>query len=101
MEQLKLSLRLMKKEHELLKLQAKIASEVEQGVKEQHHKFMLREQMKAIKKELGIEKDDKEALREKYEQELKGKTVPEAVNKVIEEELEKLGVLENHSSEFA
>lgn len=62
---------------------------------------MLREQLKAIKRELGLEKDDKDALAEKFEKMLEGKTVPDAVRKVLDEELQKLGFLENNSSEFA
>lgn len=53
-----------------------------------------------IKKELGIEKDDKDAIGEKYRERLADKTVPTAVAEVIEEELTKLGFLESHSSEF-
>lgn len=51
-----LSLSLLKKELELSKLQAKIGREVEEKVKQQHKKYILQEQLKAIKKELGIEK---------------------------------------------
>lgn len=47
---------LLKKELELSKLQAKIGREVEEKVKQQHKKYILQEQLKAIKKELGIEK---------------------------------------------
>ena len=46
---------LLKKELEMSKLQQKISREVEDKVKQQHRKYMLQEQMKAIKKELGIE----------------------------------------------
>lgn len=40
--------------------------EVEQKVKQQHRKYMLQEQLKVIKKELGLEKDDKQAIEEKF-----------------------------------
>lgn len=40
--------------------------EVEQKVKQQHRKYMLHEQLKVIKKELGLEKDDKQAIEEKF-----------------------------------
>ena len=55
-----LSLKLLKKELEMSKLQQKISKEVEDKVKQQHRKYMLQEQMKAIKKELGLEKEDNE-----------------------------------------
>ena len=34
-------------------------------MKKQHREFMLREQMKAVRKELGIEKDDAEGFGDK------------------------------------
>lgn len=53
-----------------------------------------------IKKELGIEKDDKDAIGDKYRALIKDKTIPEAISVVIEEELSKLNFLEANSSEF-
>lgn len=82
------------------KLQQKIGKEVEEKVKQQHRKFILQEQLKVIKKELGIEKDDKDAIGEKYREKLKDKEVPQNVMTVIDEELNKLNFLESHSSEF-
>ncbi|XP_055700250.1 lon protease homolog, mitochondrial isoform X2 [Phlebotomus papatasi] len=99
-KRLLLSLSLLKKELELSKLQQKIGREVEQKVKEQHRKYILQEQLKVIKKELGIEKDDKDAIGEKYRERIKEKVVPPAVAAVIEEELNKLNFLESHSTEF-
>ncbi|XP_035895825.1 lon protease homolog, mitochondrial isoform X1 [Anopheles stephensi] len=99
-KRLMLSLSLLKKELELSKLQAKIGREVEEKVKQQHRKYILQEQLKVIKKELGIEKDDKDAIGEKYRERIKEKVVPKAVADVIEEELTKLNFLESHSSEF-
>lgn len=90
----------MKKELELSKLQQKIGREVEEKVKQQHRKYILHEQLKVIKKELGIEKDDKDAIGDKYRDRIKDKIVPKAVQTVIDEELTKLNFLESHSSEF-
>lgn len=99
-KRLMLALSLLKKEFELSKLQQKIGKEVEEKVKTQHRKYMLQEQLKIIKKELGIEKDDKDAIEEKFRERLKDKVVPKAVMDVIDEELNKLSFLDNHSSEF-
>ncbi len=99
-KRLLLSLALLKKEYELSKLQQKIGREVEDKVKQQHRKYMLNEQLKIIKKELGLEKDDKDAIDEKFRERLKDLTVPEHVMEVIDEELSKLSFLDNHSSEF-
>ncbi|KAG8181734.1 hypothetical protein JTE90_028273 [Oedothorax gibbosus] len=96
-----LALSLLKKELELSKLQQKIGKEVEEKVKTIHRKYMLQEQLKAIKKELGLEKDDKDAIEEKFRERLKDLTVPAPVMEVIDEELNKLSLLDNHSSEFS
>lgn len=95
-----LSLKLLKKEYELSKLQQKIGKEVEEKVKQQHRKYILLEQLKAIKKELGLEKEDKDAIGDKFRERIKDKILPQAVSAVIEEELNKLNFLESHSSEF-
>ncbi|CAF0744003.1 unnamed protein product [Didymodactylos carnosus] len=97
---LMLALNLLKKELEMSRLQQKIGKEVEEKVNKQHRKYMLLEQMKAIKKELGLEKDDKEAMTEKFKTRLKELTVPPAIQTVLDEEFDRLGVLEKHSAEF-
>ena len=45
-------------------------NQVEEKVKQQHRKYMLAEQLKVIKKELGMEKDDKDAIEEKFKKRL-------------------------------
>ncbi|XP_059062035.1 lon protease homolog, mitochondrial-like [Achroia grisella] len=99
-KRLMMSLSLLKKEYELSKLQQKIGKEVEEKVKQQHRKYILHEQLKVIKKELGLEKDDKDAIGDKFRERLADKTVPQAVQTVIDEELNKMNFLESHSSEF-
>ena len=92
---------LLKKELDLSKLQSSINQKIEATISHTQREFFLREQLKAIKKELGLEKDDKTCDVEKFQERLKGKIVPEDIKKVIDEELEKLGVLEMQSAEYA
>lgn len=99
-KRLMLALSLLKKEYELSKLQQRIGKEVEDKVKKQHREYILREQLKIIKKELGLEKDDKDAIEEKFRGRLKDKVVPKHVIEVLDEEMGKLSYLESHSSEF-
>nr|XP_020636692.1 lon protease homolog, mitochondrial [Pogona vitticeps] len=94
------ALSLLKKEFELSKLQQRLGREVEEKIKQTHRKYLLQEQLKIIKKELGLEKEDKDAIEEKFRERLKELVVPEHVMEVIDEELNKLGLLDNHSSEF-
>uniref|UniRef100_A0A8B9GIB1 Lon protease homolog, mitochondrial n=1 Tax=Amazona collaria TaxID=241587 RepID=A0A8B9GIB1_9PSIT len=94
------ALSLLKKEYELSKLQQRLGREVEEKIKQTHRKYLLQEQLKIIKKELGLEKEDKDAIEEKFRERLKDLVVPKHVMDVIDEELNKLGLLDNHSSEF-
>ena len=48
---------LLKKELEVSRLQSKISKNIEEKVSAQQREFFLREQLKAIKKELGLEKE--------------------------------------------
>lgn len=101
MNRLKMSLNLLKKEKQILDLQTKIGEEVENNIKKAHRQFTLMEQLKAVKREMGLEKDDKESLTEKYKANLVGKIVPEEIQKTIDEEISKLNYLDKQSSEFS
>uniref|UniRef100_A0A8C7BGX4 Lon protease homolog, mitochondrial n=1 Tax=Neovison vison TaxID=452646 RepID=A0A8C7BGX4_NEOVI len=94
------ALSLLKKEFELSKLQQRLGREVEEKIKQTHRKYLLQEQLKIIKKELGLEKEDKDAIEEKFRERLKELVVPKHVMDVVDEELSKLALLDNHSSEF-
>ncbi|TKR63399.1 hypothetical protein L596_027235 [Steinernema carpocapsae] len=95
------ALLLMEKEKTIAKLKHSINKDVEKKVQDQHRKYLLNEQLKAIKRELGIEKDDKSAIIDKMEERLKDLKVPEYAMKVIKEEQTKLNFLDPHSSEFS
>ena len=100
-ERIDKTLILLKKELDLSKLQSSINQKIEATISKTQREFFLREQLKTIKKELGLEKDDKTCDIEKFEERLKDKTVPEDAQKVIDEEIEKLSVLEVQSAEYA
>ena len=99
-ERIEKTLLLLKKELELSKLQSEISKSVEDKMSANQRRFLLMEQLKQIKKELGLEKDDKEALSQKFTERIADKTVPEDAQKTIDEELQKLSLLETTSSEF-
>lgn len=94
------ALMLLKKELDISKLQSSINQRIEATISKTQREFFLREQLKAIKKELGMEKDDKTLDAEKFEERLKNRTVPEVIQKVIREELDKLSSLEMQSAEY-
>lgn len=92
---------LLSREREVSKLQQEISAKVEEKMSEAQRKYFLTEQLKSIKKELGMERDDKEAVIEKYRKQLaEYPEIPEDVQSTIDSELEKLSTLEMNSSEY-
>lgn len=91
---------LLKKELDLSLLQNSINQKIDATISKSQKDFFLREQLKTIKKELGIEKEDKLLDREKFEARIKERKVPAEVLKVIHEEMEKLSVLDVQSAEY-
>lgn len=91
---------LLKKELDLNKLQSNINRKIEATISKTQREFFLKEQLKTIKKELGLEKDDHACDVEKFEERLKKRKVPETVAQVIEDELDKLQVLDVQSAEY-
>jgi ATP-dependent Lon protease len=91
---------LLKKELEVSRLQTKISKQIEEKVSAQQHEFFLREQLKAIKKELGLEKEGKTTELEKFQGRLKKLHLNEEAEQVVAEEMEKLQLLEPSSAEY-
>lgn len=100
LERAKMLLGLIKEELEISKIQQRIKQQVEDKVNKQQKEFFLREQLKAIKKELGLEKEDNETEVEKLEKKLSEKTLSDEAYKVVQQELEKLKLLNTQSPEF-
>lgn len=93
-------LTLLKKELEIAHLQESIQRKIEDKVSAQQKEYFLREQLKLIKKELGMEKDEKEADIEKLASRLDEIELSEEAAKVVEEQFEKLQLLDKSSPEF-
>ncbi|KAK7392082.1 hypothetical protein VNO78_20509 [Psophocarpus tetragonolobus] len=102
-KRLKLTLELVKKEMEISKIQESIAKAIEEKISGEQRRYLLNEQLKAIKKELGLETDDKTALTGKFRERIEPKRekCPSHILQVIDEELAKLQLLEASSSEFS
>ncbi|MFO7924332.1 MAG: endopeptidase La [Bacteroidales bacterium] len=91
---------LLKEEIELNKIQQDIQKQIEDKVSKHQREFFLREQLKVIKKELGLEKDDKSAEIDTFERKIKKLNLTTEASKVINEELEKMKALESGSAEY-
>ncbi|RKF59704.1 Lon protease-like protein, mitochondrial [Erysiphe neolycopersici] len=99
-ERLKKALVVVKKELMNAKLQSKITKDVEKAIADRQREYWLMEQMKGIRRELGIESDGKDKLVTKFKEKGEKLAMPEAVKKVFDEELSKLAHLEPAASEF-
>lgn len=91
---------LLKDELEISRLQARIRERIEDRIDEQQRDFFLREQLKAIKQELGIEKEGKESEVEEFEGRLVNKKLSAEAQARVDEEMSKLKMLEPSSSEY-
>jgi ATP-dependent Lon protease len=94
-------LTLLNDELEVAKVQHKIRKSVEERMETQQREFFLREQLKSIQQELGIAKDDRTAELDKFRERLEALSLPEPAQKRLDEEMEKLSILEAGSPEYA
>ncbi len=92
---------LLKKELDLSRLQSSINQKIEATITKSQKEYFLREQLKTIKKELGLEKEEKSIDIEKFETRLTKREVPSHALTVIQEEMEKLQTLDSASAEYA
>lgn len=99
-ERLRLTLELLKKDLETTRVSRRIHKQIEENVSKSQRRYFLTEQMKQIKRELGMERDEKETLISKFKARLEEKTLPESVSAIINDEIDKLSSLEPSSSEY-
>lgn len=88
------------RELELLELGAKIQSDVQEDMEKGQREFFLRQQLKAIREELG-EGEDEEAEIEELRERLAQLDPPEAVRTAAERELGRLGRIPSASAEHS
>ncbi len=91
---------LLKREVEISKLHVEINKQIQEKISGQQREFFLKEQLKAIKKELGLEKEGKTAEIEKFQERLKDLTPNAEAKRAIEDEIDKMQLLEPHSPEY-
>jgi ATP-dependent Lon protease len=102
-QRLEKALFLLRKELDLNALKEKITHQIEERITQQQREFFLREQLKAIKQELGLEKDEKTEEVERYQKRLDQITaaLPDEARSRIAEEIGKLKLISPQSPEFA
>src|SRR5437899_3992048 len=91
--------RILIKELEVLELGSKIQSQVQSEVGKNQREYFLREQMKAIQKELG-EGDDQTKEVEELREKIEAAGMPEAVKKEAKRELDRLSKMPVAAAEY-
>jgi ATP-dependent Lon protease len=91
---------LLRKEMDVAELQTQSSAEVESKISKNQREFFLREQLKAIQKELGIKKDDKTADADQFRERMEQLVLPDVTRQRLEEELAKLEMLDSASAEY-
>ena len=91
--------RILIKELEVLELGSKIQSQVQSEVGKNQREYFLREQMKAIQRELG-EGDDQTKDVEELQQKIDAAGMPESVKKEAQRELDRLSKMPVAAAEY-
>lgn len=91
---------LLRKQHEVLKITREIDSKAKASMDERQREYMLREQMKAIRKQLG-EDDNNSAELEELRSALEEAKLPKEVDEYAKKELRRLEQMQDSSGEYS
>ena len=89
----------LQKEFKVIEINAKINEHVNKEVTRQQREFLLREQLEAIKKELGESDDDDSDLKD-INTRIDSTLLTEEAQKAVEKETERLSLMSPYSSEY-
>ena len=98
-ERLRHVTRLVNHQVEILELGSKIQSQVKDDMDKSQREYYLRQQLGAIRKELGETDDDKVEI-EEYREKIEKKNLPEEAKKEAERELSRLSKMHPSSAEY-
>ena len=96
----KLTAELVQEHIQLRNSMRKLHSEAQEKMTKASEEHMYKEILNLVKNKLGYDKDEKETLKSKFLKNMEGKTVPEHIKKVIDEEMERFLMTDKNSSEF-
>ena len=93
-------LHLLRKEKEVMIVQKKIQGTINEKIDRQQKEFFLREQMKAIKTELGIEEDERTRELQRLKKAMDELDLRGEARDRLTEEIDKLSLMDAASSEY-
>jgi len=90
----------IKKEQELLRIQKKIQKEINEKIEKSQRDYFLKEELKAIKTELGMATDAKSSEYQRFKEKLDSFKFEGEIKETVDQELEKFSLMDPNSAEF-
>ncbi|MBN2443913.1 MAG: endopeptidase La [Spirochaetales bacterium] len=90
----------IKKEQELLRIQKKIQKQINEKISKSQREYFLKEELKAIKSELGMPVDAKSQEYNRLKGKIESLNFNGEIKEQVESELEKFSLMDPNSSEF-
>jgi len=90
----------IRKEQELMSIQQKIMKQINEKISKSQREYFLKEQLKAIKQELGMPVDSKSSEYQRFKEVIDKLDLDKDICDQIEQELEKFSLMDTNSSEF-
>jgi ATP-dependent Lon protease len=90
----------IKKEQELLRIQKKIQREINEKIEKSQREYFLKEELKAIKGELGMTTDAKSSDHQRFKDKFDSFKFEGEIKEVVDQEMEKFSLMEPNSAEF-
>ncbi|MDC7225494.1 MAG: endopeptidase La [Spirochaetales bacterium] len=90
----------IKKEQELMKIQRKIQNQINEKIEKNQREYFLKEELKAIKQELGMPVDAKSGEYLRFSEAIEKFSFTGEIKEQVEQELEKFKLMDPNSSEF-
>ncbi len=90
----------IKKEQELLRVQKKIQSELNDRIEKNQREYFLREEMRSIQEELGETPEGNDTDYQKFKKKIAEFNFEGEIKETVESELSKLNMMEPNSSEW-
>ena len=90
----------IKREQELLRIQKKIQFEINDKIEKSQREYFLREELKAIKQELGMPGDAKSSDYQKFREKIDSFKFTGEIQETVNQELEKFSLMDPNSSEY-
>ena len=90
----------IRKEQELMSIQQRIMKQINEKISKSQRDYFLKEQLKAIKQELGMPVDSKSSEYQRFKDVIDKLELDKDICDQIEQELEKFSLMDTNSSEF-